>query len=163
MKDVDKGYRKLVKMIAESGQGEISVGIQAAEGDEEAKNNPGKTILDIATYNEFGLGVPERSFIRAWFDSHAAQNNRAIAAILKQVYKGKISLEQGLERLGLFFVGSMQKRISDGIEPPNAASTIKRKGSSKPLIDTGQLRSSITYQIQALPADSVWTKVKKWL
>ena len=32
--------------------------------------------------------------------------------------------------------------------PPNAPSTIKRKGSSRPLIDTGQLRRAITYVIR---------------
>lgn len=32
--------------------------------------------------------------------------------------------------------------------PPNAPSTIKRKGSDKPLIDTGQLRKAMTYVVE---------------
>jgi hypothetical protein len=32
--------------------------------------------------------------------------------------------------------------------PPNAAATIKQKGSDRPLIDTGELRKSITYVVR---------------
>jgi hypothetical protein len=44
----------------------------------------------------------------------------------------------------------MQQRIADRIDPPNAASTIKRKGSSVPLIDEGILRTSILGQVERL-------------
>ena len=37
--------------------------------------------------------------------------------------------------------------LTDLKTPPLAESTIRRKGSSNPLIDTGQLRSSITWQV----------------
>jgi hypothetical protein len=45
-------------------------------------------------------------------------------------------------------VGVIKQRIANGIAPPNSPYTIARKGSSKPLIDTGQLRNSITYQVE---------------
>lgn len=61
---------------------------------------------------------------------------------------GDHSFYKELERVGLWAQGSIQQRISDGIPPPNAESTIRRKGSSTPLIDTGQLRTSIKYRVK---------------
>ena len=48
----------------------------------------------------------------------------------------------------------MQEAISAGIDPPNAESTIKAKGSSTPLVDDGTLRQSITYVIDEKEAGS---------
>lgn len=132
----------------------VSVGIHSKEGSltkkvrEEDKGAEPLTVLDVAEWNEFGLGVPERSFIRAWFDGAQAEGKIFIRKMLLQVVAGRFTPEQAYELIGLRFVGQMQQRIADGIEPPNAASTIAKKGSSKPLIDTGQLRSSITYVIE---------------
>lgn len=108
----------------------------------------GKTVLDIANINEFGGGnVPSRSFIRAWFDSNREKMNKMILAIMKAVVKGKYTPDQALEILGLRWVGEIQARIGKGIPPANAASTIRKKGSSKPLIEQGILRSAITFRI----------------
>jgi hypothetical protein len=41
----------------------------------------------------------------------------------------------------------VQAYMVNGKFAPLKAKTIKRKGSSKPLIDTGQLRQSITYRV----------------
>ena len=42
----------------------------------------------------------------------------------------------------------VQKEIVDGSFEPNAESTIKKKGSDKPLIDTGTMRQSVTYVVR---------------
>lgn len=42
----------------------------------------------------------------------------------------------------------IQKEIVNGDFVPNSPETIKRKGSDKPLIDTGRMRQSINYVIQ---------------
>ena len=43
--------------------------------------------------------------------------------------------------------GAMKLKFTDGTLTPNAPSTIKKKGSSRPLIDTGQLRQSISNKV----------------
>jgi hypothetical protein len=52
-----------------------------------------------------------------------------------------------LDRLGAKVAALLQNRISAGIDPPNSAATIARKGSSKPLVDTGQLKAAITWRV----------------
>ena len=87
-------------------------------------NKGGKaTVLEYGTYNEFGLGVPERSFIRGTADAKGKEWRDFAASRMRLVIKGELTKEQALEQMGLRFQSNMQKRISDGIPPPNAPST----------------------------------------
>jgi hypothetical protein len=126
----------------------ITVGVHGDDGAERhrAANDTGAalTVADIATFHEFGTAtIPQRSFIRAWYD----EDKDFIAATLQKqmglVVAGKITSEVASERIALAFEGRVKQRISRGIPPPNAPSTIAAKGSSKPLIDTGQLRAAV--------------------
>ena len=73
-----------------------------------------------------------------------------IKAGFVRVIKRELTPEQLADLLGQKYVGQIQARISAGIPPPLAESTIARKGSSVPLIDTGQLRSAVTYEVRRL-------------
>ena len=145
IKDVDRGYRALVDRIFTLGNPTVSVGVFEADGAQ--TYDDGITIAAVAAIHEFGLGVPERSFLRGWFDENLERAHEAMSRLLLSVVAGKRTKEQALELFGLWVQGEVQKRIASGISPELSAATIKRKGSSTPLIDTGQLRSSITYQI----------------
>jgi hypothetical protein len=140
---------QLLKNLAQQNKDRIvQVGVFASgKGGDTKKQDDKLTVLEVAIFNEFGLGVPERSFIRAYVDANEKRIKEMCRVLALQVLAGKISQEQALELLGLKLVGEIQQRIADGIPPPNAPSTIKAKGSSVPLIDTGQLRSSITHRV----------------
>jgi len=58
--------------------------------------------------------------------------------------------EQILRKAGVFLEGAIKQKITQGDPswPPLKPETIKRKGSSKPLIDTGKLRASITHKVE---------------
>lgn len=151
VKIVDRGYRKLLDAFAALGVRNtvITVGVHAADGREvHADSEFGDTVLDIAIANEFGTEtIPQRSFIRAWFDENRTKNKEAIKRMLQSVIGGKRTRTQAFELLGQAFVGQIQRKIAQGISPPNSPATVAWKGSSKPLINTGQLRTSITYAI----------------
>lgn len=165
--DTDKGLRALLKRL-KAEKWAITVGVHGPEGaethqqpepppkesptdgaEEPQKDAPAKvTVLDVAVWNEYGTGhVPERSFIRDWADQNEQQNKDNLRKIAIAVYQGKYDIRTGLDRLGLLFVGQIQRRISAGISPPNAPSTIEKKGSSTPLINFGQLRASILHKV----------------
>lgn len=151
IKDVDRGYEALVRRFYTLEDTPIiDVGVLEAEGAKEHEGGErGVTVLDVATWNEFGTGqIPERSFIRAWFDQNLNGARELVRRLLESVVVGKRNLPDVPELLGTTFVGQIQKRISTGIPPKNADSTVDRKRSSKPLIDTGQLRSSITFRVR---------------
>lgn len=147
VRTVDRGANALIERVTRAARGtELRVGI-LEKGNDAAKEGDGQTVADVATRNEFGLGVPERSFIRAWYDESLEQNRADWTKLHRQALRGDISEAQALGRLGVKFVGDIQKRIVAGIDPANAESTIKAKGSSTPLVDTGQLKSSVTFEV----------------
>ena len=105
--------------------------------------------VQIATWNEFGNSrIPERSFFR-----NAMQENKGAYRSLnrseaKKIMRGQGDMRRALQRLGLLAQGHVQQSIVDLRSPPNAASTIAKKGSSNPLVDEGQLRQSVTFMIE---------------
>ncbi len=146
--DADKGYRELVKRVYGVGQPVISVGILAKDGAQPKEGDDDLTLLQVAIWNEFGTdNIPARSFIRSWFDENRDRVREMLRRTMELVVAGRLTKEQALERVAQKCVGEIQARISAGIAPPNAESTIAKKGSSTPLIDTGQLRSSVSYEI----------------
>ena len=56
---------------------------------------------------------------------------------------------QNFERAGMIGRDACKRWISDGGHlAPNAPATIEKKGSSKPLVDTGSMLGSITYAVR---------------
>lgn len=147
IRDTDKGFQAFLERAREASKGAgVSVGVHAAEGAEAEEG--GLTVLDVAIFNEFGLGVPERSFLRAWIDENTAVNTELLRRAAVMALKGGKTLPQALELLGMKFAGGIQSRIAQGISPANAPATIAKKGSSTPLIETGQLRQAITHLVR---------------
>lgn len=143
---VDRGAARLaVTVQASQARPHVRVGVLEAEG---AKQHGADdlTVADVARWAEFGIGQPQRSWLRGTVAARRAQIEERMRIESRAVLEGKRTQEQALSRLGVFIVGLIQERIAAGIDPPNAQATIDRKGSSTPLIDTGQLRSSITSQ-----------------
>jgi hypothetical protein len=143
--DTDRGAKRLAKLLAD---GALSVGVlggDASAGHEDSD----LTVGEIAEIHEFGLGsAPRRSFLAGWVDEKKDEITSVIVKGSRALARGKVaSMPVLLEQIGAWAVGSIQERISNGIEPPNAPETIKRKGSSVPLIDKGQLRASISYRV----------------
>lgn len=117
----------------------------------------GQTLIEVAEDHEFGLTVPERSFIRAPVDATEDELKSKLAASLKTALKpGGRGAEQQMARFGLYVVGQLQQNIADGIPPELSPRTLAYKrslnlaGNAKetPLILTGQLRSSIRSKVE---------------
>lgn len=150
LKDKDNGLAKRLAQLKAAAQKTwgVTVGIHEEKGSETHDEDSGLTIAQIGEIHELGLGVPRRSFIADWVDENRDQIQANFRKVGEAVVQGKIaSIEQGMNRLGLLFVGQIQRRIVNHIPPPLAQSTIDRKGSSTPLIDEGILKSAITYEV----------------
>ncbi len=125
----------------------VLIGLPAGTGSYE----DGAPIAVIAAVQEFGSAdgrIPERSFLRVPLRQNAETFQAIWRAQVPKVVEGELSMHQVMSQLGARAVAVSQEAISEGIAPENAESTKKRKGSSKPLIDTGQLRQSITYIVE---------------
>jgi len=144
LKDVDKGYRSLMRRLGNQKNAGVQVGVFGDGSDKTYED--GITVGYLAEIHEYGLGNnPERSWLRAYVDANRDRIHEMLRVVAQEHLKKKMPLEQGLNLVGLKIVGEIQQRIADGIAPPLTEATIRRKGSTTPLIDTGQFRSSISH------------------
>lgn len=84
---------------------------------------------------------------RPWLDVGVESATKEILGVIEDGGAGGLSTDQILNQVGLVAVGAVQEFITELDTPPNAPSTIKKKGSDNPLIDTGAMRASVTYSI----------------
>lgn len=102
------------------------------------------TVGEVANWNEKGTErTPSRPFIRGTF----TKRRRDILDKAKQILLK--SPEHFHALLGTYIVGLIKEEIAAGISPANSPLTVIRKGSSKPLIDSGQMINAITYKVQS--------------
>jgi hypothetical protein len=90
--------------------------------------------------------IPQRSFIRSAFDQNVEKYQRAIQREARKVALLKQSPYRAIDRIGEIAKADIIRGINRGISPPLKPATIRRKRSSKPLIDTGQLKQAIRYE-----------------
>lgn len=141
-----KGLSGIKKVLAEADGLSAEIGILGS-----GNVRVGQTSnVEIGLIHEFGApdaGIPERSFLRSTFDTRMPELKRLSNTLAKNVYdEGSASDALGL--MGAFLSAEVKKTIVNHIPPPLAQATIDRKGSSTPLVDTGQLINSITWVVR---------------
>lgn len=136
--------KKYFKELEQLAKMEVQVGFQADSGNYEN----GATLAEVAAYNELGTSsTPARPFMRKSFENHEKELQNACDQVNKTLVKGGTT-QQALDELGAFVKGLVQEEIVNGDFAPNAESTIAKKGSERPLIDTGFMRQSVNYQVK---------------
>ncbi len=109
------------------------------------KYKTGKDVTTVARDNDQGTKrIPERPFMIPAGNKAA---NKTINITVHSI-AGGMDEQQALSKAGELFVGFIQKEITNLKEPPNAESTILKKGSSNPLIDTGDMRKSVKWKLK---------------
>ena len=79
------------------------------------------------------------------------ENKDRISSMYKKAFKQVLaggSPDDDLNKIGLYTQNKAKKKFGSDELAPNTPYTIKQKGSDRPLIDTGQLRNSVTYIIR---------------
>jgi hypothetical protein len=136
--------KRIFGQIEELGKLAVYIGFQ-----EGVQYPDGTEVVDVAAWNELGTEyIPERPFLRMSVDD----NEDKIATFMKKaamevINNGKTAQEV-LKEVGAFQKGIVQQEIREGSFEPNSPATIKKKGSSKPLIDTGLMRQSVNFVIK---------------
>ena len=123
---------------------QVFVGFQAGQ----VADDRGVDMAQIAMFNELGTSTaPSRPFLRMSVDENEDKINTACGRELESLKSGGTA-ETILRRVGALGVRLVQEKIGSGSFEPNAESTIRKKGSDKPLIDTGRMRQSVKYVIK---------------
>lgn len=147
-KETAEGAR-LRRLIEEVAEFKVDVGFNESSGSYAGEDGEPITVADVAAWNEFGTErAPARPFMRQTATNNKDKITKHANNALKKAIKSGGGAAEVLNSIGAFTKGRMQKEIRDGEFEPNAPSTIAKKGSSKPLIDTGRMRQSIVYVIK---------------
>lgn len=154
---VDKTQlENLRKNLAQAGGFEAKVGV--LKGDKDVRQpKPGEdSDLNNATVGlkqEFGSimeRIPARSFIRMPLQTHFSDNLQKIEPQFWNALFAEKGAEHAMRVIGVKGENTVQEAFATsgwGKWAPNSPLTIELKGSSKPLIDTGQLRRSISSEV----------------
>nr|DAO21582.1 MAG TPA: virion morphogenesis protein [Caudoviricetes sp.] len=166
--DRDLGYTVAVKNLEAFAGKSVEAGIFANAG-----INEKTSLADIAVWNEYGvtiavtpkmrayfhsqdihlkksttrIRIPARPFMRQAADKNATKWGDDAERLAAMAIHG-MSTEQALEVLGVEVKGDIQDIFTSGSFAPNAELTIQKKGSSRPLIDSGRLRASVDFRIK---------------
>ena len=132
-------FKQLIEQLKASGEKAVYVGFPA-EFNEKVEGSDNFNLASLAAVLEFGNErIPSRPFLRQTL----AENQEKYTALFVKLFESGISIDQIYEQIALIAQGDVQQNIVNGKWTANAPSTIKRKKSSKPLIDTGKLRQSV--------------------
>jgi len=91
-------------------------------------------------------GIPPRPFFRNMVAEKSDEWPEAIGNLLKA---NEFDADKALSLTGMAIKGQLEQSIVDTNDPPLAQSTIDRKGSAKPLVDTGHMLKSVDYEVKS--------------
>ena len=106
----------------------------------------GTSVISVAQAHVFGLGVPQRDFMALARPDIIKKTKRVLREISKAKTASVVTALQNAA--GQVAVTSIKQAITDLSSPPNSPETIRKKGSSNPLIDTTLMQRSVTYVIR---------------
>lgn len=144
-----KGFEALRKGLNKNQYVKVGVfqAYKAARKDDEISNP------ELAIIQEFGSvsqNIPPRSFVRMPIQ----EKQKEILAFAADKKQADLLMagdkKKALKNLGVFAEGIIQRAFDTGgfgKWAPNKPSTIRQKGSSKPLIDTSELRRAVTSKV----------------
>ena len=107
----------------------------------------GTGALILGTTPPHDITIPARPWITTAMDNNENDYARLAEKLGRKISKGEISKPDALRRAGEQIKSDQQKSLLTGNWTPNAPSTVRRKGSDKPLIDSGRLRQSHTFSL----------------
>ena len=114
------------------------------------EDNPNIGLAQIAYIMEKGSAVnniPARPFMHQTRERNEKRVLGLSKKLLKNLSNGSTTAMDAIKKLGGTYEGAMKRIFIEGSFVPNALSTIRKKKSTRPLIDTSLLRQSIKFKV----------------
>ena len=167
--DRDRGYKAIMAEVKKLNNSYTSVGVHKGV----RRSDSSIDMAQLAHIHEFGINInvtdrmrgflhyigihlkpstgqiriPSRPFMRSWADGNRVKLGNFAKGLYLKVLSNAITAERALGLLGEFGVSGLQKNFTAGEFQPLHPATIanRENGGTRPLVDTGQLRNSITH------------------
>lgn len=143
---------EMMRTVKDLAATQVLVGIPAANSPRQGDPINNATIGYIHEMGSPAHNIPARP----WLGPPVNRMKDEAAAMLRKAAELRFDskaaeADQVLHALGLTAQNKVKTNITSGGDPkfaPNAPSTIARKGSDRPLVDTAQLLNAITYVLR---------------
>lgn len=122
--------------------------IEDKDGDKFLARDKGKNEIEILFWLTDYVKIPERSFLRTGFDKNIDSVNKTVDKMMKSLLNGNLSEDEFCNIIGQTLSSKIKTYARDLSSPANARVTTEVKGSSNPLVDTGQMIRSITWRVE---------------
>ena len=119
------------------------------------KNKPPyPSIIDVAIWNNFGIGVPRREFMSEAAKKGQQQWEEKFEKVQEGMEKGHMDVQKFLDTMGQKGASIISRTIRDWSTPPNSLYTQIMKGSEKtpvnnPLVDSGDMKNAPRHEIRS--------------
>jgi hypothetical protein len=144
------GLFQVMRDIKRIGNSEVLVGIPAATTLRENDPINNASLLFVLSHGSPLRNIPPRPVLEPAIEKGRNLITPHLAESAKAVMDGRPdAAERELERAGMVASNAVKRYFTEGELAPNAPSTIARKGSDRPLIDTGALRRAVTFVVRA--------------
>lgn len=141
---------RLVKRYEAADDDILAIGYPASETGS-LRYPDGTSVVLVATVNNFGSAsknIQARDFMTQGGPPAVEATNPIAAGLMPLLNQGKVTPAEILKQMGPFAEAAFKAKLTEGPWEPNAPDTIAAKGSSRPLIDTGLLRNSLTHVVR---------------
>jgi len=134
--------------------GGVKVGIIKAKG-KVVYEGTDASVAYIGSIHEFGheeSNIPERSFIRSTIQDQQENLKKLLAIQAIRIIEDGISVTKALNTLGAFTAGKIKKKFTNNDwkeleDSTKKSKVVNGKSGNTPLINTGQLRNSIHWEV----------------
>lgn len=120
----------------------------AADRDQVRFLKKGSGYMELGVTKPHDINIPARP----WLEPGVASATPEVLLTIQDGMEAGQSMDQILETVGVVAAAAVKVYMTELKTPPNAASTIRKKGSSNPLIDSGAMRQSVTHKVSIGPS-----------
>ena len=111
----------------------------------------GSSVIEVGYKHEFGIGVSRRSWLREPLLASKDLIKKYQSSVVNRISEGGKS-QDALEIMGIQITNFLKGNFRDGFGgkwKANSSNTVTLKGGkSNPLVDSGILKNSITYNVE---------------
>ena len=155
MAEIIKGGEQLQKFLAKVAKQKARVDVGFFP---DAKYPDGTQVAEVAIYNEYGTltkgkkeHIPPRPFMQPTFNAQKAKWMDILAKSINNQQEN-IDVKKALNIVGIVAQDDVKASIDEWAKngnPRNEQATIAKKGFDSPLIETGHMRDSVHYKVNA--------------
>lgn len=92
------------------------------------------------------IRIPERSFLRTGYDESRDEVAKHATMLIAEVTEGRMSANGCMQAIGMELASKIKDYARDLSAPANHPFTVEHKGSSNPLVDTGDMIGGINWR-----------------